>query len=89
MTLSDFEYDEVKSFLKDAGFPSSVKKAELRVIKVGFSDGTAWNSGRVYRRSPSGPGKWRPVLSLACGKFDSETGKRLVVTVDLLLAQGV
>lgn len=52
IALSDLEYDEIKSFLRDIGFPSSVKKAELRVIKVGFSDGTAWNSGRVYSRDP-------------------------------------
>lgn len=59
--LSDLEYDEIRSFLRDVGFPSSVKKAELRVIKVGFSDGTAWNSGRVYSRDPSSPRKWRPI----------------------------
>jgi hypothetical protein len=61
IALSDFEYDQIRSFLRDIDFPSSVKKADLSVIKVGFSDGTAWNSGRVYRRDPSAPRKWRPI----------------------------
>lgn len=61
MGLSDLEYDEVKSFLRDAGFPTSIKQVELSIVKVAFSDGTAWNSGRVYRRDPSAPKKWRPI----------------------------
>src|SRR5207247_8283868 len=50
--LSDKQYDEIKSFLKSIGFPNSVKRLEVRVIKIGFSDGTAWNAGRIYQRLP-------------------------------------
>lgn len=32
--------------------------------KVAFSDGMAWDSGRIYRPSPSGPGKWHPIDQL-------------------------
>jgi hypothetical protein len=49
--LSDAQYDDIKRFLKDNDFPDSIKKVEIQVVKIGFSDGTAWN-GRMYRRDP-------------------------------------
>jgi hypothetical protein len=65
ITLSDVEHNEVQRFLAEAGFPASRKRIELDVIKVGFSDGTAWNNGRMYRRNPAsleGPLKgWSPL----------------------------
>lgn len=60
MVLSDREYDEIKSALKDIPFPKS-KRLELRVIKIGFGDGTAWNVGQIYRRDPNGYRGWSPV----------------------------
>jgi len=63
LTLSETEYNEVKRFLTEAGFPASRKRLELDIIKVGFNDGTAWNNGQMFRRDPSsvqGPLKgWR------------------------------
>lgn len=60
MVLSDREYDQIKSFLKDIPFPQS-KRLELRVTKIGFGDGTAWNVGRTYRRDSNGYRGWSPV----------------------------
>ena len=58
VALSDREYDEIKGFLLHAGFPSNLRRLEVRVIKIGFSDGSAWNAGRIYRRLPQ-RFKWR------------------------------
>src|SRR5688572_2581330 len=62
--LSDREYEEVRSYLREVQFPN-VKKIELRVIKIGFGDGTAWNAGYLFRREPNSiqsPLKgWAPV----------------------------
>lgn len=52
LNLHDRNYDDVKAFLKDTKYPASIKKIELRVIVIGFSDGTAWNVGRMYRLDP-------------------------------------
>jgi hypothetical protein len=60
MVLSDREYDEITSALKDVRFPQS-KRLELSVTKIGFEDGTAWNVGRTYRRDPNGYRGWSPV----------------------------
>lgn len=62
ITLSDKNFDDLKLFLKEAKYPASVKKIELRVIGIGFSDGTVWN-GRMYRRDPKAPGGWSPIES--------------------------
>lgn len=58
IALSDREYDEIRYFLGDIGFPSNAKRLEVRVLKVGFTDGSAWNAGRIYRRLPQGF-RWR------------------------------
>lgn len=52
ITLSDREYEEIRSSLREAQFPESIKKIELRVMKIGFNDGTAWNAGYMFRRDP-------------------------------------
>lgn len=54
LVVSDIEYAGIKSFLKDVHFPQSVKKVELQIVKIGFDDDTAWNSGYMYRRDPRG-----------------------------------
>lgn len=46
IVLSDDQYDDIKRFLKDVEFPETIKKVEIQVVKIGFSDGTAWN-GRM------------------------------------------
>ncbi|HEX8846302.1 MAG TPA: hypothetical protein VF791_16770 [Pyrinomonadaceae bacterium] len=52
LILHDISLDSIKLFLKDRKYPASIKKIELRVIVIGFSDGTAWNGGQMYRRDP-------------------------------------
>ena len=53
--LSDSDLDQLMIFLDAAKYPPSIKKIELRVIIIGFSDGTAW-SGRMLRRDLNDPG---------------------------------
>lgn len=59
------EYQEIRRYLADIQFPKAIKRVELEVIKVGFSDGTAWNTHKIYKRDPKnlkGPLKgWTPV----------------------------
>jgi hypothetical protein len=52
ITLSDREYEELRSALREDQFPESIKKIELRVMKIGFNDDTAWNAGYMFRRDP-------------------------------------
>jgi hypothetical protein len=54
--LSESEYEEVKKFFAEIGFPAIRKRMELDIIKIGFSDGTAWNNGLMFRRDPSSQG---------------------------------
>lgn len=67
IVVSDHEYNELQKFLAAAKFPTSHKRLELDLIVVGFSDGTAWNNGLMFRRDPTslnGPLKgWRIVDS--------------------------
>src|SRR5882672_8258532 len=56
ITLSEIEHNEVKRFLAEVGFPVSRKRIELDIIKIGFSDGTAWNNGLMFRRDPTSQG---------------------------------
>lgn len=50
--LLDREYEEIKKGLRETHFPTSIKKVEMRVLKIGFDDGTAWNAGYMFRRDP-------------------------------------
>lgn len=52
LTIPEITYDGLKRFLKDVNFPESVGYVELRVTEITFSDGTAWNNGRMYRPDP-------------------------------------
>jgi hypothetical protein len=67
IVMSDQEYNELQKFLAEAKFPVSRKRLELDLIVVGFSDGTAWNNGLIFRRDPEslkGPLKgWKIVDS--------------------------
>ena len=59
--LSDNDFDQIKFFLKEAGYPPSVNFIELRITSLGFSDGTAWNAGRINRRDSTSPWGWTPI----------------------------
>jgi hypothetical protein len=58
ITLSDEGYDSLRSILDNLNFPLSIKSVKLQVRTVGFSDGTAWNTGKTFRRDPDNPDKW-------------------------------
>ncbi|HKB66790.1 MAG TPA: hypothetical protein VKC61_13120 [Pyrinomonadaceae bacterium] len=59
--LSDNDFDQMKIFLKEAKYPTSVNFIELRITDIGFSDGTAWNAGRMNRRDSKSPWGWSPI----------------------------
>ncbi len=56
--LTDEGYDQLRSILDNLKFPAAIKEVILRVRTVGFSDGTAWDGGSIFRRDPNNPGKW-------------------------------
>lgn len=60
VALSARETVDLQAFLASVGFRNNGKKLEVRIIKVGFSDGNAWNAGRVYRRNPNAYKGWSP-----------------------------
>lgn len=71
ITLSEIEQNEVNRFLAEVGFPVSRKRMELDIIKIGFSDGTAWNNGLMFRRDPTSQGPlkgWSPLDPPGNGK---------------------
>jgi hypothetical protein len=79
LRLSEAEYEEVKKSLAEIGFPASRKRIELDIIVIGFSDGTAWNNGHMFRRDPNslgGPLKgWRLLDEPGNGKAQPERPK--------------
>lgn len=56
--------------------PTSIKKVEMRVLKIGFDDGTAWNAGYMFRRDPKNmrePLKgWTPIEDPPKNEFQLE-----------------
>lgn len=58
ITLSDREYDELRAILDNLNYPASIKAIKLEVRIIGFQDGTAWSTGKIFRRDPNNPGKW-------------------------------
>jgi hypothetical protein len=77
--LSESEYEEVKKFFAEIGFPAIRKRMELDIIKIGFSDGTAWNNGLMFRRDPSSQGPlkgWRLLDPPRSGKVQLKEPKR-------------
>jgi hypothetical protein len=59
ITLSDHDFDRLKTFLRDTNYPE-LKRIEVRVSVIGFSDGTAW-TGRMMRRDAGSPFGWSPI----------------------------
>jgi hypothetical protein len=62
LEMSDHHFGELQTFLRMANFPPSLNIMELRVMGLGFSDGTAW-SGRMVRRDSDSPAGWSPIDS--------------------------
>lgn len=59
VSLSDHDFDQVNTFLRNIKY-SVVNGIEVRVMVIGFGDGTAW-TGRMMRRDPSSPFGWSPI----------------------------
>ena len=49
LKLTDTRYEELKTFLSEAGFSQNIKLVEVRVNTIGFIDGTAW-FGKMLKR---------------------------------------
>lgn len=58
--LTGSEFEDLTTFLKQAGFPGRVHVVEIRVNTIGFADGTAW-SGRMLKRDSNSPGGWADI----------------------------
>ena len=48
-------YESVKAALQRLSFPESINRIELRVLEVGFEDGSALLSGTLYYQDPANP----------------------------------
>lgn len=58
IVLSDEGYESLRTILDKLNYPASIKTVKLRIRAIGFSDGTAWNTGKIFRRDPNNPDKW-------------------------------
>jgi hypothetical protein len=58
LSLSDYEYSSLRSFLTIQNFPNSIERIHLMVYTIGFADGTAWN-GEMYERDPKAKRGWK------------------------------
>ena len=58
LVLPDEEYEHIRRFLKELGYPDNVKKVELMIRRVGFEDGTVWSGGSIFHPDPNKPGKF-------------------------------
>jgi hypothetical protein len=59
--LLDHEYDSIKTMLEKLGYPPHIKKINIYVEEVFFSDGTGWASGTWFKRHPNEPDKLIPI----------------------------
>lgn len=53
--LSDSDFNDMERFLKSTRYSSGTNAIELRITNIGFSDGTVWSGGRIFRRDPESP----------------------------------
>jgi hypothetical protein len=61
ITLSDAQYDSLRTLLDELKYPASIRALKVRVRSIGFSDGTTWVSGRIFKRNPDKPDDWIPL----------------------------
>lgn len=55
ISLSDANYEAIKTMLIQNGFPESIKKIRLSVREVYFTDGTVWMAGAWFGPDPNDP----------------------------------
>jgi hypothetical protein len=60
VSLGDRDFNEMERFLKNAKYPNT-NAVQLRITTIGFSDGTFWIVGRIFRRDAESPSGWRPI----------------------------
>ena len=58
LKLGDDELTNLTDFLTAAGFDDKIHSVEIRIMSIGFADGTAW-FGKMVRPDPTSPSKWR------------------------------
>lgn len=61
LSLPDDEYDTLRALLRDSNYPPNVKKIKVYVTLLGFSDGTIWMAGKMYRLDMGNPGRLIPL----------------------------
>lgn len=57
LKLSDAQFEDLRSFLRKAGFPDTIHAVEIGVTSIGFADGTAW-FGKMLKRDSGSPSGW-------------------------------
>lgn len=55
LQLTDESYEWLTGFLKQNGFPASIRRVELVIREVGFEDGSALSSGTLFMQDPQHP----------------------------------
>lgn len=78
--LSDQEYEEVRTMLKERDYPSNIEKIKIYVTLIGFDDGTVWMGGKTYKVDKEKPGKLIP-LEKKTLNFDSSIVSEDTTTV--------
>jgi hypothetical protein len=58
ITLTDPQYDSLRTLLNELKYPASIKAVRIRIRSIGFSDGTTWTSGRMFKRDPNHHSTW-------------------------------
>jgi len=56
--MSDVTYAALKRFVENRHSIKNLNKVQLRISFVGFTDGTAWDSGNLIRPDPNNPKKY-------------------------------
>jgi hypothetical protein len=57
LVISDEDYRQNNSFLRQAGYVLGVKRLDLVIKTVGYEDGTIWQGGTMFRRDPNDPNR--------------------------------
>lgn len=88
--LSEKEYKEITTSLRELGYPSHVSRIRVTVYMLGYSDGTIWMGGRLYRFDTQNPGKLIPIKKRTMpGKLrDEKVSFRSVLTRSFALTDG-
>jgi hypothetical protein len=60
--LSGQQFDDIKRFLSTLRFQlADLNRVWIKVEYVIFNDGTKWDNGHYFKRTPGGPRPWEPI----------------------------